>query len=75
MIRVFLLLVVFISGCEEQADSPQQSLKDSNTSTVPKHKHPAHPNDPPICENLSVIECLTIIIPAIWDQEVERDCS
>ena len=75
MIRVFLFLVVLISGCEEQADSPQQSLKDANTPSVPKHKHPAHPNDPPICENLSVSECLTIIIPAIWDQEIERDCS
>ena len=75
MIKVFLLLVLLFSGCEDQKGSQNEVVKDANTSTVQKHKPPLKDDEPAICENLSVAECLTIIIPAIWDREVERDCS
>lgn len=50
-------------------------VNDTETSVVKKHKHPASPEEPSICENLTIAECLEIIIPAIWDREVERDCE
>ncbi len=75
MIKVFLLLVLLFSGCEDQKSDQGVVVKDTNTPIVPKHKHPLRDDEPAICENLSVAECLTIIIPAIWDREVERDCE
>ena len=75
MIKVFLLLVLFFSGCEDQKNDQNGVVKDTNTPTMKKHKHPLGDDEPAICENLSVAECLTIIIPAIWDREVERDCG
>jgi PBP1b-binding outer membrane lipoprotein LpoB len=75
MIKVFLLLVFLFSGCEDQKNGQNEVVKNTNESTMQKHKHPLGDDEPAICENLSVAECLTIIIPAIWDREVERDCS
>ncbi len=75
MIKVFLLLVLLFSGCEDQKNDQNVVVKDTNTSTMQKHKHPLGTDEPAICENLSVAECLAIIIPAIWDREVEKDCS
>ncbi|HAD99698.1 MAG TPA: hypothetical protein DCG46_02390 [Gammaproteobacteria bacterium] len=75
MIKVFLLLVLLFSGCEDQKNDQNVVVKDTNTPTMQKHKHPPGADEPAICENLSVAECLTIIIPTIWDREVEKDCS
>lgn len=75
MIRFFLLLVLLFSGCEDQKSDQNAVVKGTSTSTMPKHKHPLQDYEPAICENLTVVECLTIIIPAIWDREVERDCE
>jgi len=75
MIKFFLLLVLLFSGCEDQKKDQNVVVKDTNTSTMQKHKHPLGADEPAICENLSVAECLAIIIPAIWDREVEKDCS
>ncbi len=75
MIKYFLILPLLFAGYGNQI--PEQDVVGNNidTSIVTKHKHPADPEDPPICENLTVAECLEIIIPAIWDREVERDCE
>ncbi|MCH9646262.1 MAG: hypothetical protein K0U08_06430 [Proteobacteria bacterium] len=75
MIKFFIILALFLSGCEDQIDDQNSVLKELNTPFIKKHRHPPAPEDPPICAELSVAECLRIIIPAIWDQEVERDCS
>ena len=48
---------------------------DTDTLIVKKHKHPADPEEPPICEDLTIAECLEIIIPALWEREIERDCE
>ncbi len=71
MIKVFIILALFLSGCENQ----NPVLKKSDTSTMKKHHHPSAPEESAICAELSVEECLRIIIPAIWDLEVEKDCS
>jgi len=45
------------------------------TSSAPeKHKH-QRMDESSICAEISVSECLRIIIPAIWDREIEQDCS
>ena len=75
MIKYFLILFLLFSGCEDQKDNENVIVKDANTSTMHKHKHPLQDDDPAICENLTMIECLEIIIPALWDREVERDCE
>ncbi|EEZ80385.1 MAG: hypothetical protein Sup05_0821 [uncultured Candidatus Thioglobus sp.] len=80
MIRYFLLLVLLLFGFDAQKSDQsvavqedsvvvQQSDKDVKKQSYPEKEEPA------ICENLTVAECLTIIIPAIWDREVEKDCS
>ena len=62
-------------GFGYQAISQEAVVNDTETSVVKKHKHPDNPEEPSICENLTIVECLEIIIPAIWEREVERDCE
>ncbi|HIM58150.1 MAG TPA: hypothetical protein EYJ00_02365 [Gammaproteobacteria bacterium] len=75
MIKIFALLLVLLTSCEDQKNDQNGVVKDTSEPVMQKHKHPLGTDDPAICANLSVAECLTIIIPAIWDLEVERDCS
>ncbi len=80
MLKYFLLFLLLLSGCEDQKTTQDITLKENNTTieqndqATKKNNHPAK-EEPAICENLSVAECLTIIIPTIWDREVEKDCS
>ncbi|HIM54371.1 MAG TPA: hypothetical protein EYI82_02660 [Gammaproteobacteria bacterium] len=75
MIKYFLILFLLFFGYGHQ--SPEQGVVDNDTDTliVKKHKHPADPEEPPICEDLTIAECLEIIIPALWEREIERDCE
>jgi hypothetical protein len=80
MIRYFFLLVLLLFGFDNQKTFRDSVSNGSNAivqevdKPMKKHLHPVK-EEPPICENLTVAECLTIIIPAIWDREVEKDCS
>jgi len=69
------LIILFVGFGYQSIDQEEVVVNDAETSVVKKHKHPASPEEPPICENLTIAECLEIIIPAIWDREVERDCE
>ncbi len=69
-----LLLSILVVGCEDQRDSQSATVREKDSVVVPKHKHQKL-DEPAICAELSVSECLRIIIPAIWDREIERDCS
>ena len=69
---LFILSLVFFSACSEQ-DTPKQAVTKAQPPekvSVDKEKE-----NTPICLNLSITECLTVIIPAIWDREVEKDCN
>ncbi len=69
---LLILSMLFFSACSEQ-DTPKQAVTKAQVPekvSVDQEKESA-----PICANLSVTECLTIIIPAIWDREVEKDCN
>ncbi len=69
-----LLLTLFLASCEDQKNSQSATVREKEVIVVPKHKHQKL-DEPAICADLSVAECLRIIIPAIWDREIERDCS
>ncbi len=74
MNKFIVLTLLLLSGCEDQKDTNDATLKQAAPITVEKHKHQKL-DEPSICAELSVTECLRIIIPAIWDREIERDCS
>jgi len=75
MSKYYLILILLLVGYGHQVTDQDIVVDDIDTSVVKKHKHPANPEEPPICENLTIAECLEIIIPALWDREVERDCE
>ncbi|WPE16038.1 hypothetical protein R5P06_05675 [Candidatus Thioglobus autotrophicus] len=72
MIKIFIILALLLSGCEDQKNDQNPVLKEPATSIIKKHRHPPAPEEPAICAELSVMECLRIIIPAIWDQVVQN---
>jgi len=72
MLKILLLLSFLLSGCEDQKNA-SEVLKPTTLIAPEKHTH-HKADEPPICAQLSVDECLRIIIPAIWEREVERDC-
>ncbi len=74
MIKVLLLTAFLLSSCEDQVGEDHAYVKPGSEQMIKKHKHQKL-EEPSICAELSVNECLRIIIPAIWDREVERDCS
>jgi hypothetical protein len=74
MLKILLLMLFLLSGCEDQKNSSDATLKVMTPIVPEKHKHQKL-DEPAICAELSVSECLRIIIPAIWDREVERDCG
>ncbi len=74
MVKILLLMAVFVSGCEDQINAQNDVVKQSPVPSVEKHKHQKL-DEPAICADVSIAECLRIIIPAIWDREIERDCS
>ncbi len=74
MIKILFLSLLLLSGCEDQKNTTDITLKPSVPIAPEKHKQQKL-DEPAICAELSVAECLRIIIPAIWDREVERDCS
>jgi len=72
MLKYVLILFLFISGCEDTKDPQDDIVKptskvNSQTNNIDNNK--------PICQDSSVSKCLEIIIPALWDREIERDCS
>ncbi|CAC9530474.1 hypothetical protein [uncultured Gammaproteobacteria bacterium] len=69
MIEIFILTLVLLSSCEDRKNTSVMT-----PTALEKHKHQKL-DEPSICAELSVSECLRIIIPAIWDGEIERDCS
>jgi len=75
MSKYYLILILLLVGYGHQVTDQDIGINDMDTSVVKKHKHPADPEEPPICENLTIAECLEIIIPVLWDREVERDCE
>jgi hypothetical protein len=76
MIKYFLILFLLFFGYGHQStDQSMDSSDTDDTLIVKKHKHPADPEEPPICENITIAECLEIIIPVLWEREIERDCE
>ncbi|MDG2394725.1 hypothetical protein [Candidatus Thioglobus sp.] len=73
MLKILLLLSFLLSGCEDQKQAPDEVLKPTTLIAPEKQTH-HKADESPICAQLSVNECLRIIIPAIWEREVERDC-
>ena len=73
MFKILLLLSLLMSGCEDQEHASDEVLKPTTLIAPEKQTH-HKADEPPICAKLSVDECLRIIIPAIWEREVDRDC-
>ena len=69
MIKYLLLLVLFFASCEDRLSGQNSPIKETNISTINKHPHPME-KKPPLCENLSVTECLESIIPYFYDRDV-----
>ena len=69
MIKYLILLVLLFASCEDRLSGQNSPIKDTNTSTTSKHPHPME-EKPPLCENLSVTECLDAIIPYFYDRDV-----
>lgn len=72
MAKWIFLGVLLLSGCE-QAEPVQEAVVKSES--VPSSMENTSKEEPPICQNLSIAQCLETIIPALWSREIERDCG
>jgi hypothetical protein len=69
-------LVLLFSGCEDQKNGQNEVVKNTNESTMTKATNTRlEMMSLLFVKTLVLLNVLTIIIPAIWDREVERDCS
>ena len=72
MAKWIFLGVLLLGGCE-QGEPVQKAVAKSESILAPSEN--TRKEELPICQNLSIAQCLETIIPALWSREVERDCG